>query len=349
LLNDFRFCIAGAEVFRKEARHMSQTVSSISANITCRGLLIYIGEDSSPMPDEQVIVTTRDISDSAVNLADFDLRRSVVQTRLAERVAGGGYAVPDVALVRAIRGFHGRGDTEPRDALFARLIERCKPMFQRYAAGLRHRPELREDAISDMVEQLWKEILDPRERFIEQNFAYYLKCLCVDNFKRVLRAEGYGYRLNDQGQIVGRPEHIPAAMIDRIDRPARSQEDDPVADVIPDATDQIEKRVAAIEVERILETLADPLDRKIVKLRVFAHLKWDEIAQVCNMSERTMRSRFEEARKYLATVVQSGTRNQLPPSPTHLRGGRAGGSGATGRSGPSGATRGRKKGTEHGK
>jgi hypothetical protein len=147
-------------------------------------------------------------------------------------------------------------------------------------------------------------------------------------------------------------------MLDRIDRPARSQEDDPVADVIPDATDQIEKRVAALEVERILETLADPLDRKIVKLRVFAHLKWDEIAQICNMSERTMRSRFEEARKYLAVVVQSDAKNQLPTapdlpaSPRHLRGGR---SAATGRSDtePSGAaggaTRGRKKGTEHGK
>ncbi len=298
------------------------------------------------MPDEQLAVTTREISDDAVNLADFDLRRTAVQARLAERANGGGYAVPDVLLVRAIRGFHGRGDTERRDALFARLIERCKPMFQRYAAGLRHRPELREDAIADMVEQLWKEILDPRERFIEQNFAYYLKCLCVDNFKRVLRAEGYGYRLNDQGQIVGRPEHIPAAMLDRIDRPARSQEDDPVADVIPDSTDQIEKRVAVLEVERILETLADPLDRKIVKLRVFAHLKWDEIAQVCNMSERTMRSRFEEARKYLAMVVQSNAKNQLALAPNPPARRRVG---EVGRSGTGPATRGRKKGTEYGK
>ena len=286
------------------------------------------------MPDEIHVAPASDAANETINLADFDLRRPAVPARLAERVAGGGYVVPDTALVQAIRAFDRRGETAQRDALFARLTERCKPMFQRYAGGLRHRPELREDAIADMIEQLWKEILDPKERFIEMNFAYYLKCLCVDNFKRVLRSEGYGYRVNELGQITGRPERVPVALLDRIDRPARSGDEDAAADVIADTTDNVEKRLAVLEVERILDQLADPLDREIVKLRVFAHLKWDEIARVCKMSERTMRTRFEEARKYMAAVVSAGDAPDLPQAPMHQRGG---------------PTRGRKKGTGHGK
>ena len=294
----------------------------------------HIGRIPSPMPDMIHAAPADEVASVPIDLAEFDLRRPVVQARLAERIPGGGYVVPDTALVRAIRVCDQRGELAQRDQLFTRLVERCRPMFYRYAGGLRHRPELRDDAIADMIAQLWKETLDPKERFIEQNFAYYLKCLCVDNFKRILRAEGYGYRVNEQGQITGRPEHVPTAMIDRIDRPSRTGDGDAVADVIPDTTDHLEKRLAVMEVERLLQHLTDPLDQRIVKLRVFGQLKWDEIAQVCKMSERTMRTRFEDARAYMAAVVTAGdAATDLPPAPVHQRGG---------------PTRGRKKGTGHG-
>ena len=267
------------------------------------------------MPDEMSVAVEPITAPTIDYAVDFDLRRPYVRARLAERIAGGGYVVPDVALVRAIRVAHERGDDAARDALFELLVIRCRPMFIRYASGLRHRPELREDAIADMIEQLWKEILNPKERFIEMNFAYYLKCLCVDNFKRVLRNEGFGYRVNEQGQVIGRPERVPAGIIDHLDHPQRAGEDDAAADIIPDTKDPLEQRLASLEVERILNRLPDPLDRQIVTLRVFGQLKWDEIAHLCNKSERTMRTRFEDARKQMAQVVRAGdTPEPQPPT-----------------------------------
>ncbi len=240
-----------------------------------------------------------------IPLADFDPTDARVRSRLAARTPGGGYAVPDTDLVRAIRGYNALGDRARRDTLFTMLLDRCKPMFRKMAQGLAHRPEWREDAIADMTVQLWREVQDPKETFMLQNFGYYLKCLCADNFNRLLRREGYGYRTNEQGQVAGRPEHVPAALIDSIDRTPRSDEQESVVETIADPTNPHDLRLAALEARRILASLPDPLDRRIVYLRVFQNLQWEEIAQLCGKTERTMRTRYERARRLLQSTLAS--------------------------------------------
>ena len=255
--------------------------------------------DNAPLPDPDRL----------------DPRQPAVQRQLAQRTTQGGYVVPDAALVVAIRAFAARHDTEARDRLFEVLVQRARPMFRKMAGGLRAHPEWVEDAIADMTMQLWKEVLDPKETFMTQNFGIYLKRLAVDQFKHTLRNEGRLYRTNEQGQVTGRPDHVPAALIDSLDRaPGTDDEANPAVDAIADANDRLADREAEIEAERILHFVRDPLDRKIVTLRVFFHLKWDEIAAACGMSERTMRTRFEFARAQMALGL--GGRSSLPEDDT---------------------------------
>lgn len=257
------------------------------------------------MPDEEW--NEPEHAHASVPLAEFDPADPHVLARLAVRTPGGGYAVPDTDLIRAIRGYHTSSRPEKRDQLFTLLLERCKPMFRKMAQGLAHRPQWREDAIADMTVQLWREVLDPKETFMLQNFAYYLKCLCADNFNRLLRAEGYGYRTNEHGQVTGRPEHVPATLIDSIDQAPKSEEQESVVETLADPTNALDAHLAAIEAQRILETLPDALDRKIVYLRVFQSLQWEEIAQLCGKTERTMRTRFERARQTMqAALTEQG-------------------------------------------
>lgn len=255
---------------------------------------------------------------------DLDPRRPGVRAKLAERTPTGGYAVPDAALVLALRAFDARHESAPRDTLFELLLQRSMGMFRKMARGLQHRPEWVEDAIAEMTEQLWKEVLDPKETFMVQNFGTYLKRLGADHFKHVLRTEGHGYRVNDSGQVTGRPDHIPAVLIDSIDRtPSADDSEGAAVDTIADTTDELDKRMASLEAQRILHLLHDPLDRKIVALRVFYHQKWDEIATLCGMSERTMRTRFEQARLTLATELTEGpstSANTDQPTRGHKKG-----------------------------
>jgi RNA polymerase sigma factor (sigma-70 family) len=254
---------------------------------------------------------------TALDPLAIDPDRPGVRAQLDLRTEQGGFVIPDTLLVRAIRAFHARGQIARSQALFEALYTRCQPMFRRYAAGLRHRPEWRDEAIADMAMQLWKEVIDPRETFMEQNFVVYLKRLCADQFKNKLRTEGRIFRTNERGEVTGRPEHIPATLMDSLDRAPGTDEEALPAEGIADSDDAIGNRLGEIEADRILHLVRDPLDRKIVTLRVFAHLKWDEIAQMCGMSERTMRTRFETARAQMALALggQPAPPEETEPAP----------------------------------
>lgn len=230
----------------------------------------------------------------------LDPRDPATLARLRERHPGGAYGVTDADLVLAMRGWSARGDRDRVRLLGELLVDRCMPEFQRRSWGLRHRPDLMEDAIAGMVEQLLREALEPREVFMTQNFIHYLRCLCADNFSRTLRQEGLSYRRDEQGRPAGRPQHIPRALIERIDLSAEEREDaGSVAQTVADPRDAYDERLAAVEAQRILGYLPDPLDRRIMALRVFERLQWEEIAALCGKTERTMRLRYEKAKTLL--------------------------------------------------
>jgi DNA-directed RNA polymerase specialized sigma24 family protein len=236
----------------------------------------------------------------------WDPRHPEVRVRLSQRTPGGGYVVPDADLVRCIRGADARDDVEAARMLCEVLVSRCLPEFQRRSWGLRHRPELMEDAIEGMVEQLLREARDPSETFMTQNFIHYLRCLCADNFNRVLRQEGLAYRRDTEGRPLGRPQHVPRALVESIQPTA---EDSSGAELpsgsVADPSDAYEERMAALEAQRILGFLPDPLDRQIVVLRALEGMRWDDIAALCGKTERTMRLRFEKARQRLRERVEA--------------------------------------------
>ena len=231
------------------------------------------------------------------------------RARLLRRLPGGGYEIGEAELVLAIRAWRQRNAPQNVRALCELLVDRCMPEFQRRSWGLRHRPDLMEDAIAGMIEQVLREAQDPTEKFMTLNFVHYLRCLCADNFSRVLRQEGLSYRRDEQGRPAGRPQHVPRALVDRIDVAAEDREEAALGQgaVIADPRDELEERMAAVEAERILEYLADPLDRQIMVLRVLDHLRWDDIARLCGKTERTMRLRYEKALVRLRQSIEAET------------------------------------------
>jgi len=232
----------------------------------------------------------------------IDLHDPVLRERLRRRTPEGRYEIGEIELVLNIRALHAQGDSEGMRMLSEVLLERCRPEFQRHTWGLRHRPDLREEAIANMSEHLLREAMNPKEVFITQNFIHYVRCLCVDEFNRVLRQEGLRYQRDDEGRPTGRPHHVPRALMEPLQAPVMDGEAPPAADVA-DPLDQYEHLHAAEESLRILTFLSDPLDRKIMLLRAIEEMKWDDIAVICRRTERTVRLRYERARGYLRDCI----------------------------------------------
>lgn len=235
---------------------------------------------------------------SPANLPDPRNPRTL--EKLKQRTSSGGYVISDADLVRAIRGWKAQGESERVRGLCEVLVTRCMPEFQRRSYGLRHRPDLMEEAIAGMIEQLLREVQNPREEFMLANFIHYLRCLCADNFQRVLRQEGLSYRRDARGNPVGRGMHVPQALVDRLDVPQTEADgSESAARELAEPGDQLTARMASLEAQRILRYLTDPLDRRIMILRVFQEMRWDDIAAICGKTERTMRLRYEKARALL--------------------------------------------------
>jgi RNA polymerase sigma factor (sigma-70 family) len=228
----------------------------------------------------------------------IDPRDPTLKVRLSRRTPEGRYEIGEIELVLSIRALHQKGDMEHAQMLCEVLLGRCAPEFQRHSWGLRHRPELREEAIANMSEHLLSEALNPKEIFMTQNFIHYVRCLCVDEFNRILRQEGLRYQRDDEGRPTGRPHHIPRALMEPLQATPVDSEAPPTADVA-DPLDQYEHLHANEESQRILTFLSDPLDRKIMVLRAIEGMKWDDIAALCKRTERTIRLRYEKARAYL--------------------------------------------------
>lgn len=238
-------------------------------------------------------------------LAQVDPQQTEVRERLWKRNNSGRYEIPEAHLVLGIRAFAARGDQARVRQLSEVLLERCQGEFQRRSLGLRHRPDLMEDAMAGMAEQVLREAQDPREEFMILNFTHYLRCLCADNFNAVLRQEGLRYRRDDEGRPAGRPTHVPAALVERIHATPDEEEGSGTSSTrLADPSDDIESFHAVMEARRVLTYLADPLDRTIVTLRALDGLKWDEIARLCGKTERTMRLRYERARAFLRECLE---------------------------------------------
>jgi DNA-directed RNA polymerase specialized sigma24 family protein len=233
----------------------------------------------------------------------IDPHDPTLKERLRQRTPEGRYEISEINLVLSIRELRAKGDNESVRMLCTVLLERSTPEFQRHTWGLRHRPDLREEAIANMGEHLLREAMNPKEVFMTQNFIHYLRCLCVDEFNRVLRQEGLRYQRDDDGRPTGRPFHIPRSLIEPLQSTPTDSDTSSLSADVADPLDQFEHLHADEESQRILTFLSDPLDRKIMVLRAIEHMKWDDIAVICKRTERTIRLRYERARGYLRECI----------------------------------------------
>lgn len=232
----------------------------------------------------------------------IDLDEPALKERLRRRTPEGRYEISDIELVLNIRARQAEGNTGGVRKLCEVLLERCASEFQLRTYGLRHRPELREEAIANMNEHLLREAMDAKEIFMTQNFIHYLRCLCADEFTRVLRQEGLHYRRDSEGRPSGRPQHVPRALIDPL-RPTPPDDEGALSADVADPHDQFERLHAVDESQRILTYLSDPLDRMIMVLRAIEGMKWNDIALACKRTERTVRLRYERSRSYLRECI----------------------------------------------
>src|SRR6059058_6131597 len=232
----------------------------------------------------------------------IDPHDPTLEERLRRRNLNGHFEISEIELVVSIRDLLAKGDNESVRMLCTVLLERSAPEFQRHTWGLRHRPDLREEAIANMGEHLLREALNPKEVFMTQNFIHYVRCLCADEFTRVLRQEGLHYKRDKEGRPSGRPQHVPRSLIEPL-RPAQADDEGVLAADVADPEDQYERLHSVDESHRILTYLADPLDRMIMVLRAIEGMKWDDIAVLCKRTERTVRLRYERTRSYLRDCI----------------------------------------------
>ncbi len=247
----------------------------------------------------------------------LDLNEPTLNERLHRRTPEGRYEISEIDLVLNIRAQQAGGNMDGARRLCTILLERCAPEFQRRTHGLRQRPELREEAIANMNEHLLREAMDPKEVFMTQNFIHYLRCLCADEFTRVLRQEGLHYRRDKEGRPSGRPQHVPRSLIEPL-RPAQADDEGVLAADVADPEDQYERLHSVDESHRILTYLSDPLDRMIMVLRAIEGMKWDDIAVICKRTERTVRLRYERARSYLRECIDREHVNYVHPAQHQL-------------------------------
>ncbi len=245
-----------------------------------------------------------------INLSD-----PMLDEQLRRRTAEGRYEIAERELITTIRELRVQGDMSGVRRLSEVLLQRCAPLFQRHTQGLQHRPELREEAIANMAEHLLREVQNPDEIFMTQNFIHYLRCLCADEFNRVLRQEGLYYRRDNEGRPAGRPQHVPRSLVEPL-RPAPADDEGLPASDVADPHDQYAELHAEDESQRILAYLNDPLDRMIMVLRSIQGMKWDDIAVVCKRTERTVRLRYERARRYLRDCIMQ-EQHDSPASMVH--------------------------------
>lgn len=233
----------------------------------------------------------------------INLNEPTLQERLRRRTAEGRYEISEIDLVLNIRVQYADGNTDGVRMLSEVLLDRCALVFQRRTTGLSHRPDLREEAIANMIEHLLREARNPSEIFMTQNFIHYLQCLCADEFTRVLRQEGLHYRRDGDGRPTGRPQHVPRALMEPL-QPAPDAEEGMLTADVADPEDQYEHLHAQHESQRILTYLADAMDRMIFELRAIEGWKWDDIATACNRTERTVRLRYEKSRIWLQDCLK---------------------------------------------
>src|SRR5215472_9704358 len=107
----------------------------------------------------------------------IDLHDPTLKERLRHRTSDGRYEISEIDLILNIRELRAKGDIESARMLSEVLLHRSTPEFQRHTWGLRHRPDLREEAIANMSEHLLREAMNPKELFITQNFIHYVRCL----------------------------------------------------------------------------------------------------------------------------------------------------------------------------
>jgi DNA-directed RNA polymerase specialized sigma24 family protein len=243
----------------------------------------------------------------------IDLTDPTLDRRLQKRTADGRFEISEIALVLNIRELQAQDNMAGVQRLAAVLVQRCAPIFQRHSQGLRHRPDLREEAIANMGEHLLREALNPQEVFMTKNFIHYLRCLCVDEFNRILRQEGLYYRRDEEGRPSGKPKHVPRALVEPLRPASPDDESAPIADVA-DPRDEYDLVDAQEESQRILTYLSDPLDRMIMVLRAIEGHKWDDIAIICKKTERTVRLRYERARSHLRECITHEQQRAYTPA-----------------------------------
>ncbi|HLZ57689.1 MAG TPA: sigma factor-like helix-turn-helix DNA-binding protein [Ktedonosporobacter sp.] len=243
----------------------------------------------------------------------INLNDPTLDERLRRRTAEKRYEISEIELVVTIRALLGEGNMTGVRRLCEVLLQRCAPIFQRHTDGLKYRPELREEAIANMGEHLLRDIQNARETFITQNFIVHVRRLCIDEFNAVLRQEGLDYKRDKEGRPIGQPNHIPRALIGSLQPAPADDEGLTVADVA-DPRDQYEHINAEVESQRILLYLEDPLDRMIMVLRAVEKMKWDDIAEVCKRTERTVRLRYERARSYLRECLSKEQQFSYTPA-----------------------------------
>ena len=140
-----------------------------------------------------------------------------------------------------------------------------------------------------------------------QNYRHFVQCLAIDHFHRALRASGREYRRDDAGRPLGRPRHVPHALVtsmETADGRERALDDLRLSEDGAGAT-----TLDRDEARRILSYIDDSVDRYVFYLRAVAGLTWQDTVERLAQSGRpyvvrTVTERYDGTRTYLRACIE---------------------------------------------
>lgn len=207
----------------------------------------------------------------------FDPNDPTLGERLQRKNVAGHYEISEVDLVITIRELLAKHEQSMTRRLCEALLERCLPEFQRYTEQLRHLPELREKAISNIGERFLREVMNPYDLALTQNFPHYVRCLCTDELTRISHQEGLVFMDSDV------EKQTTSTKARTLNRRIRSS--------MPHYS------------LNILTHLTELPDLKLAVLRDFENVRWNDLVILYQCPKRVLRHRYKQAQKQLDVQI----------------------------------------------
>ncbi|HEU5383955.1 MAG TPA: sigma factor-like helix-turn-helix DNA-binding protein [Ktedonobacteraceae bacterium] len=226
---------------------------------------------------------------------------------LLENGQEGGRMLPLEVLVKVLRAAVFRADEQARRRLFMIIVARLQYANEQWVkqalscSGLLvgEWRTMAADLYADLCELLLRLLVDPEQRFWEENFQHSLRFARKHVYESFMRREGYWRKLTP-----GAGKRVPHTLLESLERARRRIGFDTDLDIRDERAEQALVNVEQTDLATLLVHL--PVHQRTVVWLIF----WEghttkTVARLLDISDRTVRNRLRAALAQLREVFEA--------------------------------------------